>query len=80
MEGGAMARALAVFIVFIAAFVVLIGVLALFAGIAPVFPTTEEAFFKLGVEIKDAPLAIVGVVVIAAGYVLTRFAGTLSTR
>jgi hypothetical protein len=73
-----MSRGLAVVMVFIAAFIVLIGILAVFAGIAPAFPTTEEAFFKFGPELKDALLAIVGLVVVALGIFLTRIAGRFS--
>lgn len=57
-----MSRALGVLVVLVAAFIVLIGVLSVFAGIAPAFPTTEEAFLKIGAEIKGVLLVIVGAV------------------
>jgi hypothetical protein len=75
-----MNRGVAVFVVFLVAFILLIGVLGLFAAIATAFPTTEEAFFKLGFEIKNVVLGIVSVVVIALSYVVTRLAGNLSVR
>lgn len=71
-------KVVAVLVVLLAAFVVLMGVLGLFAGIAPLFPTTEEAYLKLGVEIKGVFLVIVGAAFVAVGYLLTRFAGGLS--
>lgn len=71
-------KAVAVVVVLIAAFFVLMGVLGIFAGIAPLFPTTEEAYLKLGVEIKGVFLVIVGAILLAIGYFLTRFAGDLS--
>jgi hypothetical protein len=53
------------------------GVLGVWAGIAAAFPTTEEAFFKIGsLEISGVLLFIVGAVLIAMGYFLTRFAGS----
>jgi uncharacterized membrane protein len=74
-----MSRALALLAVVIAAFLILMGLLGVFAGIAPAFPTTEESFFKIASmpELKGAVLSLVGVVVVAAGYFLTRFAGTI---
>jgi hypothetical protein len=71
-------KALAIVVVLIAAFLVLIGVLGVFAGIAPLFPTTEEAYLKVGIEIEGVFLVIVGVIFVAAGYFLTRFAGGIS--
>ncbi|MGA9161160.1 MAG: hypothetical protein WB297_09910 [Actinomycetota bacterium] len=71
-------KAVAVVVVLIAAFFVLMGVLGIFAGIAPLFPTTEEAYLKVGVEIKGFLLVIVGAIFVAAGYFLTRFAGGIS--
>lgn len=71
-------KVVAVVVVLIAAFFVLMGVLGIFAGIAPLFPTTEEAYLKLGVEIKGVFLVIAGAVFVALGYLLTRFAGGLS--
>ncbi len=73
-----MSRAAALIAVFIAAFIVLIGILAVFAGIADAFPTTEESFFKFGPEIKGVVLAVVGVVVVAAGLLLSRAASKFS--
>jgi hypothetical protein len=73
-----MSRGLALLTAFIAAFIVLVGILAIFAGIATAFPTTEESFFKIGPEVTGAVLSIVGVVVLAAGLFLTRFAGKIS--
>jgi hypothetical protein len=75
-----MNRGLAVFVVFLAAFILLIGALGLFAAIATAFPTTEEAFFKLGFEIKNVVLGVVSVVVIALAYVVTRLAENVSGR
>ena len=71
-------KVVAVVVVLIAAFFVLMGVLGIFAGIAPLFPTTEEAYLKVGVEIEGVFLVIVGAVFVAVGYLLTRFAGGLS--
>jgi hypothetical protein len=72
-------KAVAVIVVLIAAFFVLMGVLGIFAGIAPLFPTTEEAYLKVGVEIKGVFLVIVGAISVAIGYFLTRYAGRLAT-
>lgn len=72
-----MSRALAFLVVLIAAFLVLMGALGVFAGVAAVFPTTEEAFFKIGVELKGAVLAVVSAAVVAAGFLLTRYAGKI---
>jgi hypothetical protein len=75
---GSMSRPLAFAAVLVAAFFVLMGSLGLFAGIATAFPTTEEAFFKIGPmpELGGAILIVVGAVFLAAGYVLNRFAGS----
>jgi hypothetical protein len=75
-----MSRTLALLAVLIAAFLILMGLLGVFAGIATAFPTTEESFFKLGPipEIKSVVLVLVSVVVVAAGYILMRFAGTVN--
>lgn len=71
-----MSRGLGVLAIVVAAFLVLMGVLGVWAGIAAAFPTTEEAFFKIGsLEISGVLLVIVGAVFIAAAYFLTRFAG-----
>jgi predicted amino acid dehydrogenase len=72
-----MSRGLAFLVVLIAAFLVLMGALGLFAGIAAAFPTTEEEYFKIGVELKGAVLAVVGAAVVAAGFFLTRYAGKI---
>jgi uncharacterized membrane protein len=73
-----MPRALALLMVVVAAFIVLMGVLAIFAGIAPAFPTTEESFLKIGpTEVEGVVLAVVGAVLVAGGYFLTRFAGSI---
>lgn len=74
-----MPRAIGVLIVFVAAFIILTGVFGLFAGIATAFPTTEEAFLKIGgVEVKGVFLAVLGAALVAAGYFLTRLAGNSS--
>jgi hypothetical protein len=75
-----MSRPLAFVSVLVAAFFVLMGALGLFAGIASAFPTTEEAFFKIGPmpELSGAVLIVVGAVFLVAGYVLNRFAGKTS--
>jgi hypothetical protein len=73
-----MSRAVALFVVFIAAFILLVGILGVFAGVATAFPTTEEAFFKFGPELKSAVLAVVSVVVVAVGLLLTRVADRIS--
>jgi hypothetical protein len=74
-----MSRGLALLAVLIAAFLVLMGLLGIFAGIATAFPTTEDSFFKIGPmpELKGAVLSLVGVVVVAVGYFLTRLAGKI---
>jgi hypothetical protein len=72
-----MSRALVFLMVLIAAFLVLVGALGVFAGIAAAFPTTEEEYFKIGVELKGAVLAVVAAVVVAAGLFLTRYAGRI---
>ena len=73
-----MARALALLMVVVAAFIVLMAVLAVFAGIAPALPTTEESFLKIGpTEVEGAVLTIVGAVLVAGGYFLTRLAGSI---
>jgi hypothetical protein len=78
-KGGSMSRGLALLAVLVAAFLVLMGLLGVFAGVALAFPTTEESFFKLGPlpELKGAVLSLVGFVVLAAGYFLTRLAGKI---
>jgi hypothetical protein len=76
-----MSRGVAVLVVVLASFLVFMGVLAVFAGIAPAFPTTEEAFLKIGgVEVKGVFLVIVGAIAVAAGYYLTRLARSRSSR
>jgi hypothetical protein len=75
-----MSRGFAVLVVVVASFLVFMGVLAMFAGIAPAFPTTEEAFLKIGgVEVEGVFLVIVGAIAVAAGYYLTRLAGNRSS-
>lgn len=72
-----MSRGLAFLVVLIAAFLVLMGALGVFAGIAAAFPTTEEEYFKIGVELKGAVLVVVGAAVVAASFFLTWYAGKI---
>jgi hypothetical protein len=71
-------KAVAVVVVLVAAFLVLVGFLGIFSGIAPLFPTTEEAYLEVGVEIEGVFLVIVGAIFVAIGYFLTRFAGRIA--
>jgi len=73
-----MSRGLGLLVIVVAAFIILMGVFGVWAGIAEAFPTTEEAFFKIGsVEISGVLLVILGAVSIVVGYFLVRFAGSL---
>jgi hypothetical protein len=77
-SGGSMSKGLGLLVIFVAAFIILMGVFGVWAGIAEAFPTTEEAFFKIGsVEISGVFLGILGAAVIVVGYFLVRFAGSL---
>jgi hypothetical protein len=72
-----MSRGVGVLVIVVAAFLVLMGVLGVWAGIAAAFPTTEEGFLKIGgLEVSGVLLVIIGAVSIAAGYFLTRLAGS----
>src|SRR6266508_3831466 len=52
-----MSRGLAALAVIVAAFVIMMGILGVFAWIATAFPTTEDAFVKIGPTPKlDAPI------------------------
>src|SRR5512132_2443342 len=76
--GGSMSRGLGLLVIVVAAFIIMMGVFGVWAGIAEAFPTTEEAFFKIGsVEISGVFLVILGAVSIVVGYFLVRFAGSL---
>jgi hypothetical protein len=73
-----MSRGLGLLVIVVAAFIIMMGVFGVWAGIAEAFPTTEEAFFKIGsVEISGVFLVIVSAVSIVVGYFLVRFAGSL---
>jgi hypothetical protein len=73
-----MSRGLGLLVIVVAAFIIMMGVFGVWAGIAEAFPTTEEAFFKIGsVEISGVFLVILGAVSIVVGYFLVRFAGSL---
>jgi hypothetical protein len=73
-----MSRGLGLLVIVVAAFIIMMGVFGVWAGIAEAFPTTEEAFFKIGsVEISGVVLVILGAVSIVVGYFLVRFAGSL---
>lgn len=73
-----MSRGLGLVVIVVAAFIIMMGVFGVWAGIAEAFPTTEEAFFKIGsVEISGVFLVLLGAVSIVVGYFLVRFAGSL---
>jgi len=73
-----MSRGLGLLVIVVAAFIIMMGVFGVWAGIAEAFPTTEEAFFKIGsVEISGVVLVLLGAVSIVVGYFLVRFAGSL---
>jgi hypothetical protein len=77
-SGGSMSRGLGLLVIVVAAFIIMMGVFGVWAGIAEAFPTTEEAFLKLGsVEISGVFLVILGAASIVVGYFLLRFAGSL---
>jgi len=76
-SGGSMSKGLGLLVIVVAAFITLMGVFGVWAGIAEAFPTTEEAFFKIGsVEVSGVFLVILGAAFIVGGYFLVRFAGS----
>ncbi len=75
-----MSRGLAALAVIVAAFVIMMGILGVFAWIATAFPTTEDAFVKIGPtpKLEGPVMGIVSVIFVAAGYFLVRFASKIS--
>jgi hypothetical protein len=73
-----MSKALGFLVIVVAAFITLMGVLSAWAGIAKTFPTTEEAYFKVGsLDISNGLfLVILGAAFIVVGYFLVRFAAS----
>jgi hypothetical protein len=72
-----MSKALGPLAIVVAASITLLGALGVWAGIAKAFPTTEEAFFKIGsLEISGVFLVILGAAFILGGYFLVRFAAS----
>jgi hypothetical protein len=73
-----MSKALGFLVIVVAAFITFMGVLSAWAGIAKTFPTTEEAFVKVGsLEISNGVyLVLLGAAFIVVAYFLVRFAAS----
>lgn len=72
-----MSKALGFLTIVVAAIVAVMGALGVWVGIAKAFPTTEDAFLKVGsLEISGVLLAILGAAFIVGAYFLVRFAAS----
>jgi hypothetical protein len=73
-----MSKALGFLVIVVAAFITVMGALSVWAGIAKTFPTTEDAFIKVGsLEISNGVyLVIIGAAFIGVAYFLVRFAAS----